>query len=94
LKLSNNLGKNLQISQKNLIFATRINNHITIRLMKSLLKQIVSGAMLLALPLILTGCEDILGKWERPTPSIPTPTPTSAFDALSTPMTLEAVEDG
>jgi hypothetical protein len=30
--------------------------------MKSLLKQIVSGAMLLALPLMLTGCEDILGK--------------------------------
>ena len=62
--------------------------------MKSLLKQIVSGAMLLVLPLMLTGCEDILGKWERPTPSIPTPTPTSPFDALSTPLTLEAVEDG
>ena len=38
--------------------------------MKSLLKQIVSGATLLALPLMLTGCEDILGKWERPTPVV------------------------
>ena len=44
--------------------------------MKSLLKQIVSGAMLLALPLMLTGCEDILGKWERPSgPVNPTPGP-------------------
>ena len=62
--------------------------------MKLSLKHILSGAMLLVLPLMLTGCEDILGKWERPTPSIPTPTPTSPFDALSTPLTLEAVEDG
>ena len=53
--------------------------------MKSLLKQIVSGAMLLALPLMLTGCEDILGKWERPTPA-PVSIP---YDALSTPLTLQ-----
>ena len=53
--------------------------------MKSLLKQIVSGAMLLALPLMLTGCEDILGKWERPTP-VQAPIP---YDALSTPLTLQ-----
>ena len=36
----------------------------------------------------LTSCEDILGHWEKPTPAV-NPTPT--FDALSTPLTFEAV---
>ena len=58
--------------------------------MKSSLKHILSGALLLALTLMLTGCEELFGEWERPTPVNPTPTPEpSVFDALSTPLTLQ-----
>ena len=38
--------------------------------MKKSIKQIVkSGAVLLALSLVFTSCEDILGKWEKPVPA-------------------------
>ena len=61
--------------------------------MKSLLKQIVSGAMLLALPLMLTGCEDILGKWERPTPVVPSTTKTPGTISYATTTMLKGSLD-
>lgn len=61
--------------------------------MKSLLKQIVSGAMLLALPLMLTGCEDILGRWERPTPVVPSTTKTPGTISYATTTMLKGSLD-
>ena len=51
----------------------------------------ISNLLMMALLTVgmgLTSCEDILGHWEKPTPAV-NPTPT--FDALSTPLTFEAV---
>ena len=41
-----------------------------------LLKHLLGGAIMLALPLFLTSCDDILGTWDKPTPVTPAPTPT------------------
>ena len=37
------------------------------------LKTLMSTLMLLALPLLLTGCEDLFGEWDKPTPVTPAP---------------------
>ena len=39
--------------------------------MKSIIRKFVGAALLLALPLSFTSCEDILGKWDKPIPAIP-----------------------
>lgn len=36
--------------------------------MKSIIRKFVGAALLLALPLSFTSCEDILGKWDKPIP--------------------------
>ena len=55
------------------------------------LKNLVSTLMLLALPLLLTGCEELFGEWDKPTPQTSEPAPTPvAFNPLTTPLTLEA----
>lgn len=41
--------------------------------MKQSIKLLLGGAFLLSLPMFLTSCEDILGEWSKPTPSIVTP---------------------
>ena len=41
--------------------------------MKQSIKLLLGGALLLSLPMFLTSCEDILGEWSKPTPSIVTP---------------------
>ena len=49
------------------------------------------GAILLALPMLLSSCEDILGHWEKPSPAeIPAP----ELPIQQTPLTLEAAEAG
>ena len=40
------------------------------------LKNLFGALLLIALPMVLTGCEDLFGEWDRPTPVNPTPTPT------------------
>lgn len=42
--------------------------------MKQPIKLILGGALLVALPLFLTSCEDILGEWSRPAPYPVAPT--------------------
>ena len=37
--------------------------------MKQLIKHLLGGALLLAFPLFLTSCEDILGEWDKPAPT-------------------------
>lgn len=39
--------------------------------MKRIIQKIVGAALLLALPLSFTSCEDILGSWDKPIPSTP-----------------------
>lgn len=63
------------------------------------LKNLFGALLLIALPMVLTGCEDLFGEWDRPTPVNPTPTPTptpepEVFDPVSTPLTFEAAENG
>lgn len=41
--------------------------------MKHSIKIVMGSALMLALPLLLTSCEDVLGHWEKPTPVIPAP---------------------
>lgn len=41
--------------------------------MKHSIKIVMGSAFMLALPLLLTSCEDVLGHWEKPTPVIPAP---------------------
>lgn len=36
--------------------------------MKKVFRTLLGGAFLLALPLFVTSCEDVLGHWEKPTP--------------------------
>ena len=43
--------------------------------MKTIKQTLLSGAMILALSLAFTSCDDILGEWDRPAPVTPTPTP-------------------
>lgn len=58
--------------------------------------------LLITLPMVLTGCEDLFGEWDRPTPanSTPTPTPTGinyvAYTASGTTVTptVKTLEDG
>ena len=46
--------------------------------MKTIRQTLLSGAMMLALSLVFTSCDDILGEWDRPAPNpvVPTPEPT------------------
>ena len=37
--------------------------------MKHSIKIVMGSAFMLALPLLLTSCEDVLGHWEKPTPA-------------------------
>ena len=37
--------------------------------MKQLIKHFLGGAVLLALPMFLTSCDDILGQWDKPAPT-------------------------
>ena len=60
--------------------------------MKQSIKLILGGALLLAFPLFLTSCEDILGHWEKPTPAPVTPSSDAEPTMLETPLTLEAAE--
>ena len=72
--------------------------------MKSIKQTLMSGAMILALSLVFTSCDDILGEWDRPAPNPvvptpspdpdPTPTPTPEATMLETPLTFEAAEAG
>ena len=68
--------------------------------MKQSIRFILGGALLLALPLFLTSCEDILGEWSRPAPNPvtptpePEPTPTPEPTMQQTPLTFEAAVDG
>lgn len=41
--------------------------------MKHSIKIVMGSAFMLALPLLLTSCEDVLGHWEKPTPVVPAP---------------------
>lgn len=43
--------------------------------MKHSIRFVLGGAILLALPMFLTSCEDILGHWEKPAPAVVTPEP-------------------
>ena len=66
---------------------------------QNFLKTLMAGAMMFALPMFLTSCEDILGQWEKPTPVIPNvPLPEPEVDPhaamKATPLTLEAAEAG
>ena len=45
--------------------------------MKTIKQTLMSSAMILAVGLAFTSCEDILGEWDRPTPANVTPTDTS-----------------
>ena len=51
------------------------------------LKQILLKVILLVMPFAFTSCEELFGEWEKPTPYIQAP----EFNALLTPLTLEAV---
>ena len=53
--------------------------------MKPFKQTLMSGAMILALSLAFTSCEDILGEWDKPTPVTPTPTPTPTPEPEPTP---------
>ena len=43
--------------------------------MKKVVYSILGGALLLALPMFLTSCDDILGEWSKPAPAVVTPEP-------------------
>lgn len=74
--------------------------------MKTIRQTLLSGAIILALSLVFTSCDDILGEWDRPAPNpvvptpspdsdpTPTPTPTLEPTMLETPLTFEAAEAG
>ena len=62
--------------------------------MKHSIKLILRGALLLALPMFLTSCDDILGEWNRPAPNPVTPAPEPTPNMLETPLTLEAAVAG
>lgn len=70
--------------------------------MKSIKQIVKSGAMMLALSLVFTSCEDILGEWSRPAPTNvapsgdgdDTPAPEPTPNMLETPLTLEAAVAG
>ena len=64
---SSRLFVSLQAEIKNLIF----NNKST---MKKILSKLCGGVLLCALSMSLTSCEDILGHWEKPTPTPIMPT--------------------
>ena len=53
--------------------------------MKSIKQTLLSGAMMLALSLVFTSCDDILGEWDRPAPNpvAPEPTPVSVTGEFS-----------
>ena len=66
---------------------------------KSIQQTLLSCAIILALSLAFTSCDDILGEWDRPAPAVVTPStdsePTPTTDPnLSTPLTIEAIVDG
>ena len=51
------------------------------------LKQILLKVILFVMPFAFASCEDLFGEWEKPTPNTQSP----EFNALLTPLTLEAV---
>lgn len=53
--------------------------------MKQSIKHLLGGAVLLALPMFLTSCEDILGEWSRPAPAVVTPVETPAATVTTAP---------
>lgn len=71
------------------------------------LNNLFEALLLIALPMVLTGCEELFGEWDKPTPTGPTPTPTptltpttginyvayTASGATATP-TAKTLEDG
>jgi len=57
--------------------------------MKKSIKLMMGFALLLALPMLLTSCEDILGHWEKPTPVTPSKTPTTPTTVASAVVTAD-----
>lgn len=55
--------------------------------MKPFKQTLMSGAMILALSLVFTSCDDILGEWDKPAPNpvVPTPTPEPEPEPTPTP---------
>lgn len=67
----NNKCKNFNYSRIFPIFADKIQLIIYLKTcnnMKSIIRKFVGAALLLALPLSFTSCDDILGKWDKPLP--------------------------
>lgn len=66
--------------------------------MRKIFKTMLGGAVLLALPLFLTSCEDILGHWERPSAATITMAPTAVTNEIyagsSTALVTIATADG
>ena len=63
--------------------------------MKKSIKQFVkSGAVLLALSLAFTSCDELIGELDNIAPNPVTPTPEPAPNMLETPLTLEAAVAG
>ena len=68
--------------------------------MKPIKQTLVSGAMILALSLAFTSCDDILGEWDRPAPNpvVPTPepepTPTVSVTGISLDEELKVLISG
>lgn len=52
--------------------------------MKQSIKLLLGGALLLSLPMFLTSCQDILGEWDKPAPSIVTPSDGGGTTATNT----------
>lgn len=72
----NNKCKNFNYSRIFPIFADKIQLIIYLKTcnnMKSIIRKFVGAALLLALPLSFTSCDDILGPWEKSNPSTPLP---------------------
>ena len=68
----NNKCKNFNYSRIFPIFADKIQLVIYLKTcnnMKSIIRKFVGAALLLALPLSFTSCEDILGPWEKSHPA-------------------------
>lgn len=51
--------------------------------MKKVVYSILGGALLVALPMFLTSCDDILGEWSKPAPAVVTPEPEAPVKVTS-----------